>query len=168
MQGRGKSRGLEVTPGPGTYSPEKVAPMRQRTPPAFSLGPRLCPPLPASPAPAPNAYTLPPLWGSQVFTKPCSPSFTVGGRSASSRPPQAPTDTPGPGQYECPDPNAYRPRPPAFSMQGRTRAPPSPGRTPGPAAPPGHPCAPSPERGAAPAPAGGGLRRRGQRTPFPG
>ncbi|KAI4569734.1 hypothetical protein MJT46_007028 [Ovis ammon polii x Ovis aries] len=132
MQGRGKSPSLEVTPGPGAYSPEKVAPMRQRTPPAFTLGSRLRPrPLNTS-APAPNTYTLPSLWGSQVFTKPSSPSYTVAGRTPSARPPQDPAEIPGPGQYDSPDPNAYRQRRPAFTMLGRPRAPRPPDETPGP------------------------------------
>uniref|UniRef100_A0A671E451 CIMAP1 family member D n=2 Tax=Rhinolophus ferrumequinum TaxID=59479 RepID=A0A671E451_RHIFE len=132
MQGRGKSRGLEVTPGPGAYSPEKVAPLRQRTAPAFTLGSRLRPqPLDTS-APAPNAYTLPSLWGAQIFIKPSSPSYTVVGRTTPARPPQDPAEIPGPGQYDSPDPNAYRQRRPAFTMLGRPRAPRPPDETPGP------------------------------------
>ncbi|ELK29403.1 Outer dense fiber protein 3-like protein 2 [Myotis davidii] len=132
MQGRGKSRGLEVTPGPGAYSPEKVAPVRQRTPPAFTLGSRLRPPPLDTSAPAPNAYTLPSLWGAQIFIKPSSPSYTVVGRTPPARPPQDPTEIPGPGQYESSDPNAYRQRPPAFTMLGRPRAPHPLEETPGP------------------------------------
>nr|XP_036874420.1 outer dense fiber protein 3-like protein 2 [Manis javanica] len=132
MQGRGKSRGQEVTPGPGTYSPEKVAPVHQRTPPAFTLGSRLRPqPLDTS-APAPNTYTLPSLWGSQIFIKPRSPSYTVVGRRPPARPPQDPAEIPGPGQYGSPDPSAYRQRQPAFTMLGRPRAPRPPVETPGP------------------------------------
>uniref|UniRef100_A0A8C0C665 Outer dense fiber of sperm tails 3 like 2 n=1 Tax=Balaenoptera musculus TaxID=9771 RepID=A0A8C0C665_BALMU len=128
MQGRD----LEVTPGPGAYSPEKVAPMRQRTPPAFTLGSRFrLRPLDTS-APAPNTYTLPSLWGSQIFTKPSSPSYTAAGRTPPARPPQDPTEIPGPGQYDSPDPNAYRQRRPAFTMLGRPRAPRPPDETPGP------------------------------------
>ncbi|XP_040146752.2 protein CIMAP1D [Ictidomys tridecemlineatus] len=122
MQGRGKSRGLEVTPGPGSYSPEKVPPLRQRNPPAFTLGSRLYQRPLDTPVPAPNAYTMPPLWGSQIFTKPRSPSYTVGGRTRPARPPQDPADTPGPGQYDSPNPNTYRQRWPAFTMLGRPRA----------------------------------------------
>uniref|UniRef100_A0A7N5P5P7 CIMAP1 family member D n=1 Tax=Ailuropoda melanoleuca TaxID=9646 RepID=A0A7N5P5P7_AILME len=132
MQGRGKSRGLEVTPGPGAYSPEKVAPVRQRTPPAFTLGSRLRPQLQDTSAPAPNTYTLPSLWGSQIFTKPRSPSYTVAGRTPPARPPQDPAEIPGPGQYDSPDPNTYRQRRPAFTMLGRPRAPRPPEETPGP------------------------------------
>nr|KAF6401941.1 outer dense fiber of sperm tails 3 like 2 [Rousettus aegyptiacus] len=132
MQGRGKTRGLEVTPGPGAYSPEKAAPMHQRTPPAFTLGSRLRPrPLDTS-IPAPNAYTLPPLWGSQVFIKPSSPSYTVLGRTPPARPLQDPAELPGPGQYDSPDPNAYRQRPPSFTLLGRPRAPRPRNETPGP------------------------------------
>nr|XP_058138274.1 outer dense fiber protein 3-like protein 2 [Dasypus novemcinctus] len=134
MQGRGRCRGLEVTPGPGAYSPEKAPPVRQRTPPAFSLGPRPRPQPPDTSGPAPNAYTLPPLWGSQLFTKPSSPSYTVGGRAPPARPPQDPAEMPGPGQYESPDPNAYRRRRPAFSMLGRPRPPRPLDGTPGPGA----------------------------------
>lgn len=106
--------------------------MRQRTPPAFTLGSRLCPrPLNTS-APAPNTYTLPSLWGSQVFTKPSSPSYTVAGRTPPARAPQDPAEIPGPGQYDSPDPNAYRQRRPAFTMLGRPRAPRPPDETPGP------------------------------------
>ncbi|VTJ85292.1 Hypothetical predicted protein [Marmota monax] len=122
MQGRGKSRGLEVTPGPGSYSPEKVPPLRQRNPPAFTLGSRLYQKPLDTPVPAPNAYTMPPLWGSQIFTKPRSPSYTVVGRTRPARPPQDPADTPGPGQYDSPNPNTYRQRWPAFTMLGRPRA----------------------------------------------
>ncbi|XP_006876763.1 PREDICTED: outer dense fiber protein 3-like protein 2 [Chrysochloris asiatica] len=132
MQGRAKSRGLEVTPGPGAYSPEKVPPVRQRTPPAFTLGPRLRPQLLDTSAPAPNAYTLPSLWGSQIFIKPSSPSYTVVGRTPPIRPPQDPAEIPGPGQYDSPDPNAYRHRRPAFTMLGRPRTPRPPDATPGP------------------------------------
>ncbi|XP_077616752.1 protein CIMAP1D [Crocuta crocuta] len=132
MQGRGKVRGLEVTPGPGAYSPEKVAPVRQRTPPAFTLGSRLRPQLQDTSAPAPNTYTLPSLWGSQIFVKPSSPSYTVVGRTPPPRPPQDPAEIPGPGQYDCPDPNTYRRRRPAFTMLGRPRAPRPPEETPGP------------------------------------
>ncbi|XP_055968952.1 protein CIMAP1D, partial [Sorex fumeus] len=122
IQGRGKSRGLEVTPGPGAYSPEKVAPVRQRTPPAFTLGSRLRPqPLDTS-APAPNTYTLPSLWGAHIFIKPRSPSYTVAGRPPPLRPAQDPAEIPGPGQYESPNPDAYRQRLPAFTMPGRARA----------------------------------------------
>ncbi|XP_020939967.1 outer dense fiber protein 3-like protein 2 [Sus scrofa] len=132
MQGRGKSRGLEVTPGPGAYSPEKVAPVRQRTPPAFTLGSRLRPqPLDTS-APAPNTYTLPSLWGSQIFIKPSSPSYTVAGRTPATRRLLDPAEMPGPGQYESPDPNTYRQRRPAFTMLGRPRAPRPAEETPGP------------------------------------
>ncbi|XP_007952723.1 outer dense fiber protein 3-like protein 2 [Orycteropus afer afer] len=132
MQGRRKCRGLEVTPGPGAYSPEKVPPVRQRTSPAFTLGPRLRPqPLDTS-IPAPNAYTLPSLWGPQVFIKPRSPSYTVVGRTPPIRPPQDPAEIPGPGQYNSPDPNAYLLRRPAFTMPGRPRAPRPPDATPGP------------------------------------
>ena len=106
--------------------------MRQRTPPAFTLGSRLRPrPLNTS-APAPNTYTLPSLWGSQVFTKPSSPSYTVAGRTPAARPSQDPAEIPGPGQYDSPDPNAYRQRRPAFTMLGRPRAPRPPDETPGP------------------------------------
>ncbi|XP_064227268.1 protein CIMAP1D isoform X2 [Aotus nancymaae] len=139
MQGRPQCRpsfptltGLEVTPGPGAYSPEKAPPMRHRTPPAFTLGCRLHPkPLDTS-APAPNAYTMPRLWGSQIFIKPSSPSYTAAGRTPPARPPQDPAQTPGPGQYDSPDPNAYRQRLPAFTMLGRPRAPRPPEETPGP------------------------------------
>ncbi|XP_035578503.1 outer dense fiber protein 3-like protein 2 isoform X1 [Zalophus californianus] len=134
MQGRGKSRGLEVTPGPGAYSPEKVAPVRHRTPPAFTLGSRLRPQLQDTSAPAPNTYTLPSLWGSQIFTKPSSPSYTVAGRTPPTRPPQDPAEIPGPGQYDSPDPNTYRQRRPAFTMLGRPRATRTPEETPGPGA----------------------------------
>nr|XP_045237185.1 outer dense fiber protein 3-like protein 2 [Macaca fascicularis] len=134
MQGRAKSRGLEVTPGPGAYSPEKVPPVRHRTPPAFTLGCRLPPkPLDTS-APAPNTYTMPPLWGSQIFTKPRSPSYTVVGRTPPVRPPQDPAEIPGPGQYDSPDANTYRQRLPAFTMLGRPRAPRPLEETPGPGA----------------------------------
>lgn len=106
--------------------------MRQRTPPAFTLGSRLRPrPLDTS-VPAPNAYTLPPLWGSQVFIKPSSPSYTVLGRTPPARLPQDPAELPGPGQYDSPDPNAYRQRPPAFTLLGRPRAPRPRNETPGP------------------------------------
>ncbi|XP_008507605.2 protein CIMAP1D isoform X3 [Equus przewalskii] len=132
MQGRGKYRALEVTPGPGAYSPEKVAPVRQRTPPAFTLGSRLRPQPPDTSAPAPNTYTLPSLWGSQIFTKPSSPSYSVVGRTPPARPPQDPAEIPGPGQYDSPDPNAYRQRRPAFTMLGRPRAPRPRDETPGP------------------------------------
>ncbi|KAM5190583.1 LOW QUALITY PROTEIN: protein CIMAP1D [Callospermophilus lateralis] len=121
MQGRGKSRGLEVTPGPGSYSPEK-APLRQRNPPAFTLGSRLYQKPLDTPVPAPNAYTMPPLWGSQIFTKPRSPSYTVVGRTRPAHPPQDPADTPGPGQYDSPNLDTYRQRWPAFTMLGRPRA----------------------------------------------
>lgn len=121
-----------MTPGPGAYSPEKVAPVRQRTPPAFTLGSRLRPPPLDTSAPAPNAYTLPSLWGAQIFIKPSSPSYTVVGRTPPARPPQDPTEIPGPGQYESSDPNAYRQRPPAFTMLGRPRAPHPLEETPGP------------------------------------
>ncbi|XP_048667559.1 outer dense fiber protein 3-like protein 2 [Marmota marmota marmota] len=114
--------GLEVTPGPGSYSPEKVPPLRQRNPPAFTLGSRLYQKPLDTPVPAPNAYTMPPLWGSQIFTKPRSPSYTVVGRTRPARPPQDPADTPGPGQYDSPNPNTYRQRWPAFTMLGRPRA----------------------------------------------
>lgn len=114
--------GLEVTPGPGSYSPEKVPPLRQRNPPAFTLGSRLCQKPLVTPAPAPNAYTMPPLWGSQVFTKPRSPSHTVVGRTPPARPPQDPAEIPGPGHYDSPDPDTYRQRRPAFTMLGRPRA----------------------------------------------
>ncbi|XP_054983321.1 outer dense fiber protein 3-like protein 2 isoform X2 [Sorex araneus] len=119
---RESSSGLEVTPGPGAYSPEKVAPVRQRTPPAFTLGSRLRPqPLDTS-APAPNTYTLPSLWGAHIFIKPSSPSYTVAGRPPPLRPAQDPAEIPGPGQYESPNPDAYRQRLPAFTMPGRARA----------------------------------------------
>uniref|UniRef100_A0A2K6UIJ3 CIMAP1 family member D n=1 Tax=Saimiri boliviensis boliviensis TaxID=39432 RepID=A0A2K6UIJ3_SAIBB len=132
MQGRGKSRGLEVTPGPGAYSPEKAPPMRHQTPPAFTLGCRLHRKPPDTSAPAPNAYTMPRLWGSQIFIKPSSPSYTAAGRTPPARPPQDPAELPGPGQYDSPDPNAYRRRLPAFTMLGRPRAPRPPEDTPGP------------------------------------
>nr|XP_006206685.3 outer dense fiber protein 3-like protein 2 [Vicugna pacos] len=132
MQGRGKARGLEVTPGPGAYSPEKVAPVRQRTPPAFTLGSRLRPQPMDTSAPAPNTYTLPSLWGSQISIKPSSPSYTVVGRKPAARPLQDPAEMPGPGQYDSPDPNTYRQRRPAFTMLGRPRAPRPPEETPGP------------------------------------
>uniref|UniRef100_H0WQ93 CIMAP1 family member D n=1 Tax=Otolemur garnettii TaxID=30611 RepID=H0WQ93_OTOGA len=132
IQGRGKCRDLEVTPGPGAYSPEKVPPVHHRTAPAFTLGSRLRPkPLDTS-VPAPNAYTMPPLWGSQIFTKPSSPSYTVVGRTPPARPPQDPAKIPGPGQYNSPDPDTYRQRQPAFTMLGRPRAPRPLQETPGP------------------------------------
>uniref|UniRef100_A0A8C9AGP8 CIMAP1 family member D n=1 Tax=Prolemur simus TaxID=1328070 RepID=A0A8C9AGP8_PROSS len=132
MQGRGKCQGLEVTPGPGAYSPEKAPPMRHRTAPAFTLGSRLRPKPLDTLVPAPNAYTMPPLWGSQIFTKPSSPSYTVAGRTPPARPPQDPAEIPGPGQYNSPDPDTYRQRQPAYTMLGRPRAPRPLQETPGP------------------------------------
>ncbi|XP_021030904.1 outer dense fiber protein 3-like protein 2 isoform X2 [Mus caroli] len=132
MQGRGKVRGLEVTPGPGAYSPEKAPPVRQRNAPAFTLGFRIRQKPPDTSVPAPNAYTMPPLWGSQIFIKPSSPSYTVVGRTPPARPPQDPSEIPGPGQYESPDPNTYRQRRPAFSILGRPRTPRPLEDTPGP------------------------------------
>lgn len=126
------SPGLEVTPGPGAYSPEKAPPVRQRNPPAFTLGSRLRQKPPDASFPAPNAYSMPPLWGSQIFIKPSSPSFTVVGRRPPARPAQDPSEIPGPGQYETPDPNTYRQRRPAFSILGRPRAPRPLEETPGP------------------------------------
>ncbi|XP_008835485.1 outer dense fiber protein 3-like protein 2 [Nannospalax galili] len=132
MQGRGKIRGREVTPGPGAYSPEKAPPVRQRNPPAFSLGSRLQPKSVDTSVPAPNAYTMPPLWGSQIFIKPSSPSYTVVGRTPPASPQQDRAETPGPGQYESPDPNTYMQRQPAFSILGRPRIPRPLEETPGP------------------------------------
>ncbi|XP_063084657.1 protein CIMAP1D isoform X3 [Cavia porcellus] len=132
MQGRGKTRGLEVTPGPGTYSPEKVPPACHRTSPAFTLGLRLQPKPPDTSVPAPNAYIMPPLWGSQILVKPRSPSYTVVGRTPPVRLLQDPAEIPGPGQYDMPDPNAYRQRQPAFTMLGRPRTPRPPEEMPGP------------------------------------
>uniref|UniRef100_A0A8C0X148 Outer dense fiber protein 3-like protein 2 n=1 Tax=Castor canadensis TaxID=51338 RepID=A0A8C0X148_CASCN len=131
MQGRGKPHGLEVTPGPGTYSPEKVHPVRQRNPPAFTLGSRFRLKSLDTSAPA-NAYTMPSLWGSQIFVKPSSPSYTVVGRTPPARPLQDPAEMPGPGQYDSTDPNTYRQRRPAFTMLGRPRAPRPLEETPGP------------------------------------
>ncbi|KAK1342991.1 hypothetical protein QTO34_015760 [Cnephaeus nilssonii] len=137
MQGRGKSRGLEVTPGPGAYSPEKVAPMRQRTPPAFTLGSRLRPPPLDTSAPAPNAYTLPSLWGAQIFIKPSSPSYTVVGRTPLPAPHRTPLRYQAQAIYTQPDPRTvhmHRPCP-AFLTCPHARPPPFLGPGPGKQAP---------------------------------
>ncbi|XP_072462630.1 protein CIMAP1D [Notamacropus eugenii] len=135
LQSRIKPKDLEVTPGPGAYSPEKVPPVNQPRSPAYSLGLRTPRCRLMDPIPAPNSYTLPSLWGSQIFTKPCSPSYSVSGRTAQARFTEDPSQLPGPGQYECPDPDAYRQRRgPSYSMLGRPCAPRPLFQTPGPGA----------------------------------
>ncbi|XP_036624630.1 outer dense fiber protein 3-like protein 2 [Trichosurus vulpecula] len=135
LQSRTKPKDLEVTPGPGAYSPEKVPPINQPRSPAYSLGLRIPRCRLVDSVPAPNSYTLPSLWGSQIFTKPCSPSYSVSGRTAQARFTEDPSQLPGPGQYECPDPDTYRQRRgPAYSMLGRPCAPRPLFQTPGPGA----------------------------------
>ncbi|XP_037104665.1 outer dense fiber protein 3-like protein 2b [Syngnathus acus] len=107
------------TPGPGAYSPEKAPPCNlQRRPPSYTMGCRTHYRTTDS-VPAPNKYTLPPLLGSHIPTKPASASFSMSACFNQGGPSVDLAKTPGPCRYNCTEPSVYLPRPPAFSMLGR-------------------------------------------------
>uniref|UniRef100_F7D879 Outer dense fiber of sperm tails 3 like 2 n=1 Tax=Ornithorhynchus anatinus TaxID=9258 RepID=F7D879_ORNAN len=133
MLARAKPRGLEQTPGAGSYSPEKVAPATWPTPPSFTMGSRTRYHQ-VDPVPAPNSYTLPALLGSRLATKPSSPSYTVSGRTPKGSFSEDLSRSPGPGRYNSTDPNTYLRRRPAFSMLGRRSISPAVFQSPGPGA----------------------------------
>ncbi|XP_054835310.1 outer dense fiber protein 3-like protein 2 [Eublepharis macularius] len=131
MLARPKPPGLPQTPGPGTYSPERVPPPSQQRPPSFSIGSRTKHRL-ADHVPAPNSYALPTLLGPRVPSKPSSPSFTMSGRRNKGSYAEDLSQTPGPGRYSITNPNVYLCRRPMFSMLGRLQKPSSAFPTPGP------------------------------------
>ncbi|XP_064186422.1 outer dense fiber protein 3-like protein 2b [Anguilla rostrata] len=129
-----RSVGIFQTPGPGAYNPETAPPLsRQRRPPSYTMGFRNRY-RPVDNVPPPNKYTLPPVMGSQVPTKPSSASYTMAGRCRSGGPAEDLSNTPGPGRYDSTDPSVYLPRQPAFSMLPRHSVPIDGARKPGPGA----------------------------------
>ncbi|KAJ8277262.1 hypothetical protein GJAV_G00073270 [Gymnothorax javanicus] len=111
------------TPGPGAYNLDRApASSKQKRPPSYTMGFRNRY-RPVDTVPPPNKYTLPPLMGSQVPTKPASACYTIAGRCRSGGAPGRSFKTPGPGRYDCTDPSVYLPRQPAFSMLGRHSVP---------------------------------------------
>ncbi|KAJ0065117.1 hypothetical protein NL108_005593, partial [Boleophthalmus pectinirostris] len=123
---------LLQTPGPGTYSPEKVPPCNlQRRPPHYTMGSRTLYRT-VDAVPAPNKYCLPPLMGPQVPNKPASACYTMSATYPSGGPAVDLAKTPGPCGYNSTDPNVYLPRQPAFSILGRHTLPKDHTRKPGP------------------------------------
>ncbi|KAK7889727.1 hypothetical protein WMY93_025287 [Mugilogobius chulae] len=123
---------LLQTPGPGTYSPEKVSPGNfQRRPPCYTMGARTLYRTVDS-VPSPNKYYLPSLMGPQVPTKPASACYTMSASYPSRGPAMDLVKTPGPCGYNSTDPNVYLPRQPAFSILGRHTLPEEHTKKPGP------------------------------------
>uniref|UniRef100_A0A8C6TWD3 Outer dense fiber of sperm tails 3-like 2a n=1 Tax=Neogobius melanostomus TaxID=47308 RepID=A0A8C6TWD3_9GOBI len=125
--GRGRRVGqiliTSLTPGPGSYSPERAPPLNDhRRPPSYTMGTRTRFRT-VDDVPAPNSYILPNLLGSQVPHKPSSACFSFSGRRIVGAPSEDLSKSPGPAKYNWTHPDTYRSRQPSFSMQPRTQRP---------------------------------------------
>ena len=84
--------------------------------------------------PSPNSYTLPPLLGPKVPTKPSFPAYSMAGRAHTGSFSEDLAKSPGPGRYNIVAPDVYSKRSPAYSMLGRNYIPEKSTNTPGPGA----------------------------------
>ncbi|EDV19764.1 uncharacterized protein TRIADDRAFT_33050 [Trichoplax adhaerens] len=115
LHGRINTTSSFQTPAPGAYSPEKVPPMREKRPAAYSFGSRTNYRSTNS-TPAPNAYTLPSLLGSRIALKSSSAAYSLSARNKIST---SNEQTPGPGAYRVSDTQVFKRKYPAYSMSGR-------------------------------------------------
>ncbi|XP_026542871.1 outer dense fiber protein 3-like protein 2 [Notechis scutatus] len=127
------NRGLPQSPGPGTYSPEKLGPSLQQRAPSFSIAARTKS-RPVDPVPASNSYILPSLLRARIPNRPSKATHVLSGKNAKGSASKDPRQMPGPTSYKPHAPAVCFGRPPAFSMLKRLQKPTRAFQTPGPGA----------------------------------
>lgn len=121
------------TPGPGTYSNERVHPQGERHAPRYSMAARTRYRKRDS-NPAPNSYSLPQLVGPKIINKSASSAYSMTGRSKINGFDEDLARTPGPAKYDRVAPDVTRNKKPLYSMLGRNMMPGDNTRKPGPGA----------------------------------
>jgi len=132
LYGRHRTIKKFQTPGPGTYSPEKVS-NAYKSAPSYSLSARTKGQVTQS-SPGAAAYVLPVQIGNNVKTKVSAPAYSMTSRHGIGGFSEDLKKTPGPGTYRPIDPSVYRVRQPIYSMTGRNLQPGDSTKKPGPGA----------------------------------
>eukprot|EP00062_Callorhinchus_milii_P025312 gi/632986163/ref/XP_007910082.1/ PREDICTED: outer dense fiber protein 3-like [Callorhinchus milii] len=131
IYGRPRDINLFRTPGPGSYAPERSGKSAYSAAPAYSISGRTKD-FKLDQSPGPAQYKLPAVLGPNIMTKSSSANYSLSGRSKIGSFHEDLQKTPGPGAYSVTDPNAYKYKPPQYSMMGRNQLPGDSTRKPGP------------------------------------
>ncbi|KAK4884680.1 hypothetical protein RN001_000951 [Aquatica leii] len=116
------------TPGPGTYSPEKVPRMKESRPPVYTMGARF-PAARKFNTPGPNQYAVPPILGPKVPNRQAAAAYTMAAKLNQ----KGGTTSPGPAQYGEIKLDIYKSKAPLYTMRPQCRGSDKQG-SPGPAA----------------------------------
>ncbi|XP_058287186.1 outer dense fiber protein 3B isoform X3 [Hylobates moloch] len=134
IYGRPRRSAPVLTPGPGTYFPERAGNATYPSAPRHTIASRNWGVQGEQQSPGPAAYTVPSLLGPRIIGKVSAPTYSIYGRRAAGSFFEDLSKTPGPCAYHVVSPGVYKSRAPQFTMLARTPVPQDNTRKPGPAA----------------------------------